>query len=91
MTVGVVLEVPGGSQEQYEQVIAAAFPGDKLPEGWVVHIAGPTPRGWRVINVVPSKDDFEAFARETLAAALSGADDNPPEVTFFPIYKLIEG
>jgi hypothetical protein len=27
---------------QYEQVIATVFPEGKLPDGWLMHLAGPT-------------------------------------------------
>ena len=48
MTVAAIIDIPGGTQQQYEQVIAAVFPEGKLPAGMLVHIAGPTENGWRV-------------------------------------------
>ena len=60
MAVAVIIDIPGGN----EQMIAKLFPEGKLPDGWQVHIAGPSENGWRVINVVPSQEQFEAFARE---------------------------
>ena len=29
------------------------------PDGWQVHIAGPSENGWRIVNVVPSQEQFE--------------------------------
>ena len=60
-----------------------------LPEGWEVHLAGPTADGWRIINVVPSQEQFEAFAREKLIPAVQQAENVTPQLTFFPVYKLI--
>lgn len=89
MAVGVIVTVPEGTEEQYEQIAPTLFPEDKLPDGWAIHIAGPTDSGWQVINVVPSREEFETFAREKLIPATQQADDRPPEVRFFAIHRLI--
>jgi hypothetical protein len=67
MAVAVIVDVPGGTEQLYEQL--KLFPEDKLPEGWLMHMAGPTETGWRVVNIVPSQEEFEVFAREQLAPA----------------------
>jgi hypothetical protein len=54
-----------------------------------VVLAGPTDVGWRIINVVPSQEQFEAFAREKLFPAVQQAENVTPQLTFFPVYKLI--
>jgi len=54
-----------------------------------VHLAGPTENGWRVVNVVPSQEEFEDFAREQLLPAAQQAGDPPPQITFFPVRTLI--
>jgi len=48
MAVAVTVDVPGGTEQQYQQITAKIFPDGKLPEGWLVHLAGPTENGWRV-------------------------------------------
>jgi hypothetical protein len=53
------------------------------------HIAGPSEIGWRIINVVPSREQFEAFAREQLFPAVQKAENVTPQLTFFPVYRLI--
>ena len=35
-----------------------------------MHLAGRAENGWRVFNVVPPHEEFEAFAREQLLPAL---------------------
>jgi hypothetical protein len=87
MAVAVIVDVPGGNEQLYEQL--KLFPEGKLPEGWLMHLAGPTETGWRVVNIVPSQEEFEAFAREQLAPAAQQVGDPPPEITFFPVYRLI--
>jgi hypothetical protein len=71
--VAVTIDIPGGTERQYEQIVATVFPEGKIPEGWVVHLAGPTENGWRVVNVVPSQEQFDAFAREQLLPAAQAA------------------
>jgi hypothetical protein len=82
MTVAVTIDIPGRNEQLYEQIIAGLFPEGKLPEGWLVHLAGPTENGWRVINVVPSQEQFKAFAREQLIPAVRQAEDTTPQITF---------
>jgi hypothetical protein len=88
MAVAVIVDIPGGTEQGYEQVIATVFPEGKLPEGWLVHIAGPTETGWRVVNVVPSQEQFKAFARERLLPATQKVGDPTPQLTSFPVYRL---
>ena len=79
---------PGEPSRGYEQVSAALFPNGELPEGWMVHVAGPTESGWRVVNVVPSQEEFETFARDTLLPATRKVGDEPP-LAFFSVHRLI--
>jgi hypothetical protein len=92
MAVAVIVDLPNGNEQRYEQVSATVFPDGKLPEGWLVHIAGPIEGGWRVVNVVSSQEEFETFAREQLRPAFeqAGEGDIVPQLTFFPVYKLIQ-
>ena len=43
--------------------------GEEAPEGLIVHVAGPTPRGFRIIDVWDSEDAWERFLRERLEPA----------------------
>jgi hypothetical protein len=90
MAVAVTIDIPTGTQEKYDKVVAGLYPGGKLPEGWLLHMAGPIEGGWRVVNVVPSQEEFEVFARDELIPATQGVGDPPPQVTYFPVYRLIE-
>jgi hypothetical protein len=90
MPVAVTIDIPGGNEQFYEQMVAKLFPDGKLPEGWLVHLAGPTDSGWRVVNVVPSQEQFEVFAREQLIPAVQQAENVTPQLAFFPVYRLIQ-
>ena len=39
MAVAVTVDVPG-TEQQYQQITAKIFPDGKLPEGWLLHLAG---------------------------------------------------
>jgi hypothetical protein len=92
MAVAVIVDLPNGNEQRYEQVSATVFPDGKLPEGWLLHLAGPIEGGWRVVNVVPSQEQFEAFASERLRPAFeqAGEAEIVPQLTFFPVHSLIK-
>lgn len=92
MAVVVVNEIEGGSQELYEKVNSKVMPGEELPEGAVLHIAGPTGNGWRVITVWESEDRFQQFREEELIPAMNEAGEGQrivPQITAKPVHKLI--
>jgi hypothetical protein len=69
------------SWEHYERVAAAMT--EPAPPGLVIHLAGPTDEGFRVIAIWESEASWKAFraARlETAIAALGGP--SRPEPTF---------
>ena len=90
MAVAVIIDVPNGNQQFYDQIVPALFSNGRLPEGWQLHIAGPTDAGWRIVNVVPSQEEFEDFAREKLGPTLQQLEGVTPTMTFFPVYKIIQ-
>jgi hypothetical protein len=83
----------GLTSEMYDLVSAKAMPGDELPDGCQLHLAGPVREGWRVIMVWDSRDAFERFREEKLLPVireLAGGHGGPevePEVN--PVHKLI--
>ena len=68
------------SWEQYERVAGVLVPA---PEGLVLHVAGPTDEGFRIIAVWESEEASQQFRGERLlpaVAALGGPQR--PEPTF---------
>ena len=80
MAVLMLLEVPGGTIEQYEQVNEIlGIEGDSTaPEGLLYHVAGKTDDGIVVADVWRSEDDLERFF-EKLEPAL--VESGMPEAT----------
>jgi hypothetical protein len=68
MAIGVLFEFPGVTKAQYDEVCKRLNNGKPLgaladwPGGGILsHLAGPTPNGWRVVDVWESPAAFEAF------------------------------
>ena len=86
MAIGVLLDVPGGTQEQYEQINEKAFGDPKgpsePPDGLIIHTAGATKSGWRIFDVWESREAFDRFNNEIIMPAVEGMDlpQIPPEV-----------
>jgi hypothetical protein len=58
MTYAVVHDVPA-SWEHYEPLGAAL--ANPVPGGLLLHVAGPTDEGFRVIDIWASREDWERF------------------------------
>ncbi|MET9673540.1 hypothetical protein ABZY68_10670 [Streptomyces sp. NPDC006482] len=67
MAVIVTVEVPGGTQEQYEESTALITGAEWWPpQGFIAHAAGPDGTGgWRIVDFWDSEDDFLAFVEKT--------------------------
>jgi hypothetical protein len=88
-----VLDIPGGTAEQYDSVmekIGLAGPNPPLPEGGLFHLAYVTESGWRVIDVWESEEAFGRFFAERLGDALASAEvpmSEPPR--FYQVHNLL--
>ena len=75
MSYAFVEDVPA-SWERYER-FAAAFEGP-TPEGLILHAAGPTEEGFRIIAVWESEEAWLRFLADRLGTAVDGAAEVPP-------------
>ncbi|MCX4554934.1 hypothetical protein [Streptomyces umbrinus] len=96
MAIVVVLEMPGMTQDQYEQSAekVSGRPGPvKSPADWPVsglisHTAAPTSDGWLVVDVWESEEAFQQFG-ETLIPILRelGLADVQPQT--YPVFNVV--
>ena len=91
MAIGFVLDTPGGTQEQYLELLQAlgVEPHGVPVNGQVFHAAGPYEGGWRVVDVWESRQAFDRFFHERLVSAIEavgGPQPNPPQ--FFAVYNV---
>ena len=99
MAVGILMMVPGGTQELYDQVNTEMFgqampQPNQLPEGLIMHSAGPAEGGWYIYDVWESKEACQTFMDSTLNPAIHAVlGDVPPpppgsEPQFYEIAAL---
>ena len=73
MAIGLIFDIPGVTQAQYEQVRDEVAPGNRLPPGMLSHVGGPSENGWCVVEVWESQDAATRFFTEKLQQALQKA------------------
>jgi len=98
MAVGMLQMLQGVTKQQYDQVNEKMFgqwppPTDQLPEGLILHSAGPAENGWYVYDVWESREAFQRFMDGQLGPAIGEVfGDQPPppgsEPQFFEIESL---
>src|SRR5436190_22810645 len=83
MAVGMLQMLQGATKEQYEAVNQELFgqsavAEDRLPQGLIMHSAGPAEGGCYVYDLWESKEDFERFSNGDLGAALNKVFGDAP-------------
>jgi len=73
--------------EEYERVVAAL--GDEWPDGLIVHVAGGTALGYRIIEVWESREAWERFRSGRLRPAVRAlAGDGPTQEPTFESFEV---
>lgn len=68
MTYAIVSDIPA-SWAVYEDI--AAEVGDRAPDGLIVHVAGRTDEGFRIIDVWETEEAFLRFEQERLGPVVN--------------------
>ncbi len=88
MAIALILDLPGVTEAQY--ATARGMLGETLPPGNLIHVAGQTEDGWRVVEVWESPEAIDAFFRSAAAGAAFQAAGMPPvQPTVFPVSTLV--
>jgi hypothetical protein len=90
MAIGLIFEGNGVTQEQYEQVLAQACPGNQPPPGMLYHAAGVGEHGVIVIDIWDSPESMHAFETEKLGQARQAAHITSHHVTIFPLINIMQ-
>jgi hypothetical protein len=96
MAIAVVFDFPGVTQAKYDEANAKLTKGRSLNSlsdwpspGVLLHVSGPTPTGFRVVDVWESEAAFQAFGAILVPILKEvGFPDAVPQV--FPVYKFIK-
>jgi hypothetical protein len=90
MAVAVVLDFPGGTLDQYDQVIEKMgfTPGGAGAPGGLFHWITATDDGMRVTDVWETREQFEAFSEEKIGPITQEVGvPGPPEITFYEVHN----
>jgi hypothetical protein len=96
MAVGMLQMLQGVTKQQYDQVNEKMFgqsppPTDQLPEGLIVHSAGPAENGWYIYDLWESKEAFQRFLDKQLQPAVREVfGDQPPPPGSEPQFYEVE-
>ena len=91
MTYVRLFDNPEGTQEQYDAASERlGVTAENMPDGGVLHVAGPSPTGgWRVVEVWESEDAARKFDEETLLPLLQSVGVERPEAQTWPVHNLV--
>jgi hypothetical protein len=94
MTVGVQLDFPGVTLDQYDQAIErmGLLPGGPSARHELFHWVTKTESGIRIVDVWESREAYEEFAEETMYPVASEVGvDETPEIQFFEVHNYLAG
>lgn len=92
MAVAAVLTFPGGTLDQYDEVVAKMGfePGGAGAPHGLFHWVTGTDDGIQVTDVWDSKEAFEQFAAEQIGPITAEVGvPNPPEITFHEVHNYL--
>jgi hypothetical protein len=94
MAIAVIIDFPGGSQEEYDTVVRELGPAGEsvaAAPGLLLHGGGPTADGWRVIDFWESQEALDRFTQEQLMPAMQRAGVNRrPSVHVMPVHYYLK-
>jgi hypothetical protein len=89
MAVAIIMDFPGGTLEQYDQVIGkmGLEPGGDTPDGALFHWVAQTPEGLRVVDVWETQEEFDKFAAEQIGPYSQEAGLQPPQTVSHDVHN----
>ena len=88
MAVALILDFPGGSRADYDEVVRRMDLGGHLATGGLAHVAGSFAGGWRVMDVWEDMEAFERFRDEQIVPHTRAVGMGPPKVR---VVELTDG
>jgi hypothetical protein len=94
MSYAIVHFFPGGTREQYEEMLEEMHPAKgQLPEGQIFHAAGPSAGGWTIMALHDSKESWERFIESTVEPWRQRGRKRgfpvPPQEIVFEVYNAV--
>jgi hypothetical protein len=91
MAVAFVIDFPGATRAQYDEVVRRMELGGRVAPGGIVHTAGTYEGGWRVVDVWEDLAHFERFRDEKIIPLASAAGMAPPRVRVLEVDEIKAG
>jgi hypothetical protein len=93
VSVLVIMDIEGGTVEQYDHVdrLMGGTTAENAPAGLISHTAGPTDTGFFVADVWESPDAMQAFYETTLAGHLQTAGVPEVQPQIVPVHNHLHG
>ena len=94
MTIGVQLDFPGATLEQYDQALEwlGLLPGEPAARGQLFHWVTAVDSGIRLFDVWESREAFDAFLETRVLPVLPEVGvTTPPELRFFDVHNYFVG
>ena len=88
MAIAMLLEWAGMDEAKYLELIDRVALGDRMFPGAMLHVAGATDSGWRVVDVWESPEAFDRFFKEKLQQASTEVSIDPPSVSTWPVFTI---
>jgi hypothetical protein len=82
-----IIDVPGGTTDDYDAVMGELALGDRLPAGAHYHGASTSPDGLRIIDVWESPEVFDAFGHDRLGPA-TAKHGVSPQISGMPVEQV---
>jgi hypothetical protein len=81
---------PNVTQEQYDAASqqVGVNPGN-MPDGAILHVAGPGPDGWRVMEIWESEDAARKFNEERVEPVLRQVGIQRPAPQVWQVHNLV--
>jgi hypothetical protein len=92
--VAIIMDFPGGTLEQYDQVTEkmGLEPGGPGPEGAHFHWVTATDDGIRVVDVWETQEQFDQFAAEQIGPASQEVGmPGPPQTSVHQVHNHFSG
>ena len=96
MPIVAVFEAPGLTQQNYEETVRRltgknrmSSPSDWPVEGLLVHVAGQSAKGFRVVDVWTSEEAFRRFGEKLIPVLREVGIEGQPEI--YPSHTLVTG
>ena len=91
MALTVLYEIPGLTQERYDEIIKELQAGGITAQGRIFHVAGPMQGGWQVVDVFESQAAFEQFVGGSLGSVMQKLGIAPPLIKLSPVHNMLRG